>query len=1716
MLRTTSFVAAFVLSVFLFSFQSFAQLPTATLSGSQTNCALVAANLTVTFTGTGPWNFSYSDGSATYTIITNENPYTITVNPITTTTYTPVSISDLNSIGTINGNAIVTIKSLVNNSTTILPINILNLDPVNCSLGKTELQTLAGYPFYIWVKDNNLIHGINSNTLDITSLGGGNYAVAAIDTNCTTISSAVTNIFLDPFRGKPIITGDNTIQCGSPNTILTATEGFLKYDWMLNNTIVQSGTTNKIIANTFGAGNYTVKTYDANGCTNLSLNFNVTEIKPIINNAVSSNSLFPTIRCQSGNNILIAQTGFDKYDWMLNDVLIKSGTDNTIDASDFGPGNYSFKTYLEGCTSTSLDYPINFISEKSIPNITASANAICPGQTINLVCDQFNGTYSKYNWSNGATNYSTIIIQPGTYTLNVTDISGCNYTNSITITQPTIFNNSNISCTGSLRTCNINESILIQSSISLSNYYYNWIKNGEVYSTNTSGFMNAHETGSYSLDIIPSPTTTPSFCFNRSNSIDILITNPPIPAINYGCGPASQYLYTVSGAINNQVYKWYNDINGTTLLYTSSSSIDNTYYSSLQSVYVSIYDQISGCETSLSNMYYILDSVKLSDQTISICADGGATTTLTTDVYTGGLYRWYNVSNGGTPIYTSSSNIYVMPKLTQNTSFYVDYLSSRGCLTTMRAVINVIVVQPPVLNFSAPNLCEGTTVDISAQGISGSGYYNMYDSPTTTILLKSSFSDFLITANGSKTYYVSAFKTTCETTRTPITITATPYPTSTFTITPVCNQSAIITYTGTSLPTATYTWGFGGGAVISGNGAGPYTIRWTAGGTKSISLQVSQNGCISSTANQTFTVPAAPVPSFNVAATTCQSTISTALTGTPTGGVFSGTGISGSTYTPSTVGTNTITYSYTNPPDGCVYTAVKTVTVNPLPAVSISGLAAAYCQGDPAVVVTATPTGGAFSGTGISGSIFTPSSTGQRNIVYTYKDANNCSNTATQSVTVNPVPAVSFTGLAASYCQSSVPVALTGTPAGGTFIGTGISGNTFIPFTLGTNTITYNYTANGCGLPAVQSTTVTALLTPSVSITVSSASATCGQNVSFTAAPSNGGTVPQYQWKVNGLNITAATGAVYTTNALNTLDAVSCSMVSNQACYSTAPVLSNVLSVQVTPGTTAYYTTFDGVNDLVQIPAKTNYNVSGDFTIEAEISINPSATAMMPVLSRRTKTGSVADGFVLYENNGQLLFQLSNTNYYSDRYGNIRDNFLHKIAVTRQSGVLKFYLDATLIGTVNSSASMNSSALLTVGSDPYDLLFFKGTISNVHVWSVGKNPGDLYQTTIAATATGLLGNWKLNECAGQGIQDFSSFANHGVCGTSVNTESADPQRQPGSFAYSMQNALNLYATSNNAKHAEIPHIAAYDFSQNFTIEAIIQSANNFVSSAPGILSKRNSASDGFGFGISNGRIYVSIGGTVYWDNNTSGNNYNLYTYAGCNHVAIARKVVSGQGVYGIYINGYLTYTFINNSNVNTSAPIWIGNDKGTNNVFNAFIDEVRIWNITKTPSDIISNINTVFNTSTPNLIGYYRFQEESHAQWIKDESAVNNYGSMGSSLTAIDANDPARTIVSCYSNSRVADAPPAVQDYSVQTDTATAYAVLYPNPFETTVRLKIVNLQTTVDIQVMDAEGRLVYTKENHPATEELELGSDFAQGMYLVQFINQPQLKPIKFIKVF
>ncbi len=268
-------------------------------------------------------------------------------------------------------------------------------------------------------------------------------------------------------------------------------------------------------------------------------------------------------------------------------------------------------------------------------------------------------------------------------------------------------------------------------------------------------------------------------------------------------------------------------------------------------------------------------------------------------------------------------------------------------------------------------------------------------------------------------------------------------------------------------------------ATVTVSVTGSYTFTWTE----------DNNGC---TDSESVTVDFNPLPVVSFTGLNgpycIDQTTPVPLTGSPAGGSFSGLGVTvNNEFVPSLAGVGTIfiTYTYTDA-NGCTNSETQSVDVNGLPVVTFSGLDPAYCEDDTnPYTLIGSPSGGTFSGFGITGDDFIPSDAGSGTwtINYTYTDPFGCTSFDEQDVTINELPVVTFTGLATEYCEDASSANLTGSPAGGAFTGTGIIGAQFSPVAagVGLHTITYTYTdGNGCTNSYSQDVTVNDVPLPSI------------------------------------------------------------------------------------------------------------------------------------------------------------------------------------------------------------------------------------------------------------------------------------------------------------------------------------------------------------------------------------------------------------------------------------------------------------------------------------------------------------------------------------------------------------------------------------------------------------------------------------------------------------
>lgn len=298
----------------------------------------------------------------------------------------------------------------------------------------------------------------------------------------------------------------------------------------------------------------------------------------------------------------------------------------------------------------------------------------------------------------------------------------------------------------------------------------------------------------------------------------------------------------------------------------------------------------------------------------------------------------------------------------------------------------------------------------------------------------------------------------------------------------------------------------GTATVTPSGGTGPYTYVWNDSQAQmtqtAIGLCEGFYDVIVTDANSvtaTFTVEITnfvPTVTLDIINEICIDATPFAITGAlpvPGAGqlgVYSGAGVTAGNFDPAAagVGMHVITYVFTDE-NSCVndVTGIDSIRVNPLPTPTITNFAAQYCVTASDITPTLTPTGGTFSGTGVVGSQFSPSTAGvgPHTMSYTYTDGNGCTNTTTEQITVNPLPVVTISGIAPTYCLSNTPVTLNLSPTGGTLSGPGVTNNQFIPSAAGVGTHTLTYVAsdaNSCENTTTATITVVASPAPTFSI----------------------------------------------------------------------------------------------------------------------------------------------------------------------------------------------------------------------------------------------------------------------------------------------------------------------------------------------------------------------------------------------------------------------------------------------------------------------------------------------------------------------------------------------------------------------------------------------------------------------------------------------------------
>lgn len=303
------------------------------------------------------------------------------------------------------------------------------------------------------------------------------------------------------------------------------------------------------------------------------------------------------------------------------------------------------------------------------------------------------------------------------------------------------------------------------------------------------------------------------------------------------------------------------------------------------------------------------------------------------------------------------------------------------------------------------------------------------------------------------------------------------------------------------------------------------------------------------------------------------------------------------------------------------------------------------CAGSSAFTLSGgSPAGGTYSGTGVSAGKFNPSVTGAGtfNITYSYTNINGCTATATKSIKVNNAPVVTLADFT-PVCVNSPSFGLTGgSPAGGTYSGTGVSGNNFNPASAGPGnfTISYSYTdANGCS--TISQKNITVYDKPSATITTPNGTVICsGTAITLQASA---GTGLQYQWFNNASALTTLSSGNATYSAsvpgnytLRVVNANGCEVTSSALSVTTGSTPTASISSSATdfcPGDSVQLTTNLNAGESVEwllngnvvpLQSGSGYKISTAGTYNTRITSSDGCKAISSDLVITQKTGPSA------------------------------------------------------------------------------------------------------------------------------------------------------------------------------------------------------------------------------------------------------------------------------------------------------------------------------------------------------------------------------------------------------------------------------------------------------------------------------------------------------------
>lgn len=372
---------------------------------------IICQGQSTTITGSGsygvpPYSYSWMPGGLIGA--------TQTVSPSTTTTYTLTVTDACNNTST--STVLVTVRP-----TPVLTLSHTNVLCYGQNTGTATVSATGGSTFtYNWNSTPP------QNTATANNLPAGTYTVTVTNNFGCSATGSVT-ITQPASAVSASITASTNVSCFGGNdgsASAAASGGTPGYTYAWNTVPPQSTST----ATNLPAGTFTVTVTDANGCLQTAS----VSISQPMDLAVSTSGTNPSCNGTSnGSASASASGGTPGYTYLWNTVPPQSGST----ASGLAAGSYTvIATDTEGCTETAT---VTLTNPPTIALSTSSTNASCAtsadGSGTVIASGGTPGYTYLWNTTPPQSTATATALNPGTYSVTVTDANNCQQSASVTV-----------------------------------------------------------------------------------------------------------------------------------------------------------------------------------------------------------------------------------------------------------------------------------------------------------------------------------------------------------------------------------------------------------------------------------------------------------------------------------------------------------------------------------------------------------------------------------------------------------------------------------------------------------------------------------------------------------------------------------------------------------------------------------------------------------------------------------------------------------------------------------------------------------------------------------------------------------------------------------------------------------------------------------------------------------------------------------------------------------------------------------------------------------------------------------------------------------------------------------------------------------------------------------------------------------------------------------